>query len=344
MADYAIAAAQTAQTATPVATSTLAAPPTARVTSNAPGGAAQASFSISPSPAAPPTPSAAAGTPAAGTSTPVKGKGKGKAAGQKNKAADGPDGEPKPKKKKAAAKKPGEPGPGKSWRKGLKGNLAGVGLDAAIAAGLHGASTPGASTPGGAASPAPSRASAAGGTGAVGAPPKLGNQFLATQPLQIGTPRPRKWIKAKMEFKRFDGETILLPSWQGDSYSAFAIAVGIAEVDELASPPPAFSPLPPIPSTKPRATPSQVPRAASPAQPQLAAPEQDALRPPPMLFPPTLPALPPQPVRTQQAPTAGVKVEDAPAGQVQMVSAQQAGLGVNASAAPAFTPATSEGA
>lgn len=161
-----------------------------------------------------------------------------------------------------------------------------------------------------------------------------------------------------MEFKRYDGATILLPSWQGgasalsaqasrtsssllpstDSYSAFATAVGTAEIDELASPPPASSPLPPLPSSKPRAAPSPAPRASAPAQTHVP-PAQ-----PPMLFPPTLPALPPQPARPQQAPTpaptAGVKVEDAPTGQTQMVSAHQAGLGVDASAAPAFTPAT----
>ncbi|BGO90389.1 hypothetical protein NBRC10512_004830 [Rhodotorula toruloides] len=341
MADPAIAGAQMAQLATSSATPGAAAPPIPPVASDASGGAPLASSSssgISPSPAAPPTPSAVAGAPSAATPATAKGKGKAKAAGQKNKAAEGPDGEPKPKKKKTAAKKPGEPGPGKSWRKGLKGNLAGVGLDPAVAAGLHGAGTPGASSPGGAGSPAPSRASAAGGTGGVGAPPKLGNQFLATQPLQIGTPRPRKWIKGKMEFKRYDGATILLPSWQGDSYSAFATAVGTAEIDELASPPPASSPLPPLPSSKPRAAPSPAPRASAPAQTHVP-PAQ-----PPMLFPPTLPALPPQPARPQQAPTpaptAGVKVEDAPTGQTQMVSAHQAGLGVDASAAPAFTPAT----
>lgn len=212
-------------------------------------------------------------------------------------------------------------------------------------------------------SPAPSRASAAGGAGAVGAPPKLGNQFLATQPLQIGTPRPRKWIKAKVEFKRYDGATILLPSWQGgasglvrrecssnahspflsDSYSAFATAIGTAEIDELASPPPVSSPLPPLPSTKSRSTVAQPSRAPAPALASQAPPAQAAPRPQPILFPPTLPALPSQPARPQQASApaaaAGVKVEGAPAGQAQTVSAQQAGLGVEGGAAPAFTPA-----
>ncbi|KWU42141.1 hypothetical protein RHOSPDRAFT_36339 [Rhodotorula sp. JG-1b] len=191
------------------------------------------------------TPSPAPATPASSTSTTTAAtargaKGKGAAA---RKADDAPEGEPKPKKKRTATKKSSEPGPGKHWRKGLKGNLAGVGLDPAIAAtlqagGASGAGTPTSSAAQHASSPGPSRGSTVGVSSAIAPPPKLGNQFITVQSLQIGTPRPRKWIKSKMAFKKVGGGTIMLPSWQGDSYSAFATAVGTAEIDELASPPP----------------------------------------------------------------------------------------------------------
>ncbi|BGP38753.1 hypothetical protein JCM10450v2_002707 [Rhodotorula kratochvilovae] len=213
------------------------------------------SSAISPSPGAQPTPSGSA-TPLPQTdATPApaaKGKGKGKAvAAGKTKADEPPDGEPKPKKKRSA-KKPGEPGPGKSWRKGLKGNLAGVGLDPTIAASLH---TGGTASPAGS-SPAPARSAVVGSTSAVGAPPKLNNQFLAANPLHIGTPRPRRWIKTKIAFKRVDGMSIALPSWQGDSYSAYATAALAAQTDELASPPP-------LRYASPHAAPAPKPRAST---------------------------------------------------------------------------------
>ncbi|GAA5965179.1 hypothetical protein JCM8115_005381 [Rhodotorula mucilaginosa] len=187
-----------------------------------------------------PSPAPSSTSTTATTATARGAKGKGAAA---RKADDAPEGEPKPKKKRTAAKKSSEPGPGKHWRKGLKGNLAGVGLDPVIAATLQAGGTSGAGTPTSSAaqhasSPGPSRGSTVGVSSAIAPPPKLGNQFITVQSLQIGTPRPRKWIKSKMAFKKVGGGTIMLPSWQGDSYSAFATAVGTAEIDELASPPP----------------------------------------------------------------------------------------------------------
>lgn len=49
----------------------------------------------------------------------------------------------------------------------------------------------------------------------VGAPPKLATQFLPPQVLEPGAPRPRRWARAKMDFRNVTGGTISLTSWQG---------------------------------------------------------------------------------------------------------------------------------
>ncbi|GAA5931981.1 uncharacterized protein JCM15063_001091 [Sporobolomyces koalae] len=145
---------------------------------------------------------------------------------------------------------PGEPsaGPGKSWRKGLKGNLAGVGLEAALAAGtVREVSTP-VATPAVAAPPAPPPVPLPPlipfhppprvASNLVGVPPKLATQFLPVQKLELGTPRPRRWARAKMEFRNITGGTIVLSSWQGDTSSAYSEQLGRVSVDELGSPVP----------------------------------------------------------------------------------------------------------
>lgn len=92
----------------------------------------------------------------------------------------------------------------------------------------------------------------------VGAPPKLATQFLPPQTLELGTPRPRRWARAKMEFRNITGGTITLAAWQGgtltlsnsflvhdslltllvDSYSSYTEHLNRNSIDELASPPP----------------------------------------------------------------------------------------------------------
>ncbi|GAA5976002.1 hypothetical protein JCM10908_005352 [Rhodotorula pacifica] len=309
---------------------------------------------------------ATAATPASTTaSTTSKARSKGKGAGgAARKAEDAPDGEPKPKKKRtAAAKKVVDAGPGKHWRKGLKGNLAGVGLDPTGAATIQGGTTPGAGSPAPvgasssafalASSPGPSRGSTAGiVSSAIAPPPKLGNQFIAVQALHIGTPRPRKWIKNRMAFKKPDGRVIMLPSWQGDSYSAFATAVGTtaaaaaeAEVDELASPPPV------APSNLAAATAAfSHPSRPSLAESQASSSSNHTVVPKlePSLNVPVLPPLPPVaaaaagatsaagdgltasaskvPAPGQTNGTEGVRVEEAPAEQKMQVDASAAGL------------------
>ncbi|GAA5852655.1 hypothetical protein JCM8547_002579 [Rhodosporidiobolus lusitaniae] len=196
------------------------------------------------------------------------------AAPKKKPAEEGPEGEPKPKKKRTS-KKQGEVGPGKAWRKGVKGNLAGVGLNPDVGAAIHQAAAtgtpvslpPGTPVPGGSGTPVQTPGGGGGTprpatTAAIGAPPKLGNQFLQINPLHLGTPRPRKWTRGRVVIKSVSGRAIGLPSWQGDDNSLFAFAVGSsapasAQIDELASPPPGgYSPsLTPAPSSsKPRAS------------------------------------------------------------------------------------------
>ncbi|GAA5903137.1 hypothetical protein JCM5296_003351 [Sporobolomyces johnsonii] len=186
--------------------------------------------------AAPATPYIASSpAPSVASTSASNAKAKAKAPAKSKAVVAGADGAEKPKKKRAPKKAPGEVGPGKSWRKGLKGNLAGVGLDPATAASirenLSTNPTAGASSP---AAAAPSvRPSAA-----VGAPPKLATQFLPPQALEVNTPRPRRWIRSRMEFRSITGGTVRLPSWQGDSFSPYADHIASTQIDELASPPP----------------------------------------------------------------------------------------------------------
>ncbi|GAA6062376.1 hypothetical protein JCM10212_003185 [Sporobolomyces blumeae] len=189
-----------------------------------------------------------------------------------------PDEKPPPKKRRTK-KAAGEVGPGKSWRKGLKGNLAGVGLDAATAAAIRdgtakpasGANTHSGSSPvprgshagtpslasttaalgQGERSHATSSTTGGGGGGggrgerptasSVGAPPKLQAQFLPAQVLEVGTPRPRRWNRTRKEFKSVTGNVIALSSWQGDPFSPYSEHVTNTSLDELASPPPPSS-------------------------------------------------------------------------------------------------------
>ncbi|GAA6034363.1 hypothetical protein JCM8097_002689 [Rhodosporidiobolus ruineniae] len=282
-------------------------------------------------PAAAPPPTTAAPAP---SSTPAAAP-KPKQSKKKKPADDAPDGEPKPKKKKPSKPK-GEAGPGKAWRKGVKGNLAGVGLDPSIGAQIHaavgtgaslsltnpGSPAPGASTPGGAAS-----------TAAIGAPPKLGNQFLPSQSLQVGTPRPRKWRRGRVVIKSITGRALGLPSWQGDEFSAYAIATGTStgQVDELASPPlgyasPSLTPVPaavlkprasaavaagghlmsPLSSSQGQAQPPQTQYAAQPLAPPLFPPAAAASVPlaPPVFPPSSASASPSLPHPTSAASTA----------------------------------------
>ncbi|GAA5869735.1 hypothetical protein JCM16303_001779, partial [Sporobolomyces ruberrimus] len=167
---------------------------------------------------------------------------------------------------------PGEttPGPGKSWRRGLKGNLAGVGLEGAMAAAARETSTKpstpiATSTRPVATSPAPPpvplpplipfHPPPRTASHLVGAPPKLATQFLPPQVLEPGAPRPRRWARARMEFRNVMGGTISLTSWQGDTYSSYAEHLNRNQIDELASPPPPptststpSTRLPPVPS------------------------------------------------------------------------------------------------
>ncbi|BGP54539.1 hypothetical protein JCM8202_001619 [Rhodotorula sphaerocarpa] len=325
MADAASTAAASMATASPAAEEPTPLPATLPgLPPTAPGGA--------PPPAAAPTPADSPAGTAPPSVTGAKGKGKGK--GTARKAEETPEGEPKPKKKRTAAKKPAEGGPGKHWRKGLKGAF--PSQSAATAAKDESvAGTPGATTPSGmpshvlASSPAPSRASTAGVSSAIAPPPRMGNQFITVQSLHIGTPRPRKWIKSKMGFRRIDGRMMMLPSWQGDSYSAFATAVGTAEVDELASPPPA------APSNLAAATAAfahrDQPRPSSAeVTPPVTVPKVEQSLKAPIL--PPLPGAGSAPVEDGQAAQAsgaqGVSIQDAPAEQKMGVDAQAAGLEV----------------
>ncbi|GAA5950120.1 hypothetical protein JCM3765_004203 [Sporobolomyces pararoseus] len=196
---------------------------------------------------------------------------------------DTTDGPPKRKRvRKSAASAagggtPGEttPGPGKNWRKGLKGNLAGVGLEGAMAAAAREGSTkpatPSAAAKPAASSPAPPPVplpplvpfNPTGRTAShlVGAPPKLATQFLPPQILEPGAPRPRRWARAKMEFRNITGGTITLTAWQGDSYSSYTEHLNRNSIDELASPPPPNRfPLPGPASSGPKPSLSRTPQ------------------------------------------------------------------------------------
>ncbi|GAA5840725.1 hypothetical protein JCM5353_005746 [Sporobolomyces roseus] len=183
-------------------------------------------------------------------------------------AADSENGPPK---RKRVRRSEGQPGPGKSWRKGLKGSVTSVGVPTLVAgAGIESlTASPTSHTPA-TAVPKPSTPSAQPvvhyhhppvkafsplppfnptnrtASTLVGAPPKLATQFIAPQVLELGAPRPRRWGRGKMEFRSITGGTIVLTSWQGDTFSPYLDHVSTNSIDELASPPPqSHSYLPP---------------------------------------------------------------------------------------------------
>ncbi|GAA5919020.1 hypothetical protein JCM1841_002696 [Sporobolomyces salmonicolor] len=210
---------------------------------------------------APATPYVAS-SPAPSVASTSASKAKAKAPAKPKAAVSSADGAEKPKKKRAPKKAPGEVGPGKSWRKGLKGNLAGVGLDPATAASIRENLT---TNPPAAASSPSAAAPSARPSAAVGAPPKLATQFLPPQALEVNTPRPRRWIRSRMEFRSITGGTVRLPSWQGDSFSPYADHIASTQIDELASPPP-----PSLPS----ALASNAPNTSAPTSTPTARPPQ----------------------------------------------------------------------
>lgn len=117
----------------------------------------------------------------------------------------------KPKRKRAPKRPSGEIGPGKHWRKGMKGNLAGVGLQVPIPA------PPPIVYPYGAGPPPliPSRSHI------IGPAPKIATAFLPPLALETRTPKPRKWSKVVKELTSITGMPLHFRSWQGRSASAY---------------------------------------------------------------------------------------------------------------------------
>ncbi|GAA5914651.1 uncharacterized protein JCM6883_001030 [Sporobolomyces salmoneus] len=207
---------------------------------------------------------------------------------------DTADGPPKRKRvrKSAAASVtgiPGDttPGPGKNWRKGLKGNLAGVGLEGALAAAIvtkpttPTASVRAAPSPGPPPVPLPPlvpfHPPPRTASYLIGPPPKLATQFLPPQVLEPGAPRPRRWARAKMEFRNITGGTVSLLAWQGDSFSSYGEHLGRSSIDELASPPP--SSVPRYPHPAPPSSASSIVQTSSGPKPSLSRTPQPPLLP-----------------------------------------------------------------
>ncbi|SCV67771.1 BQ2448_5382 [Microbotryum intermedium] len=132
----------------------------------------------------------------------------------------------KKKQRKPTVKRaPGEAGPGKHWRKGLKGTIvAGQPLpprpsnpsdspasDSVTAPAPIEVSTPRASFP-----VAPSLPGAP-AIKASGAAP-----FLPALPLEPKTPAPRKWTRGVIAIKSLRGGWLKLPTWEGDPKSEYA--------------------------------------------------------------------------------------------------------------------------
>ncbi|ORY72383.1 hypothetical protein BCR35DRAFT_307649 [Leucosporidium creatinivorum] len=130
----------------------------------------------------------------------------------------------KPKRKRAPKRPPGEPGPGKAWRKGLKGTLA-AGTGAAAAGASPARTSPSVSRAGstaGGAGPSTPSGGGAGGLHAIGSVPKIATSFLPPLALDVRTPRPRRWSVGVKELKSVTGATLKFRSWRGASSSAYA--------------------------------------------------------------------------------------------------------------------------
>ncbi|SCZ93665.1 BZ3500_MvSof-1268-A1-R1_Chr6-3g08806 [Microbotryum saponariae] len=136
------------------------------------------------------------------------------------------DAPPKKKQRKPTVKRaPGEAGPGKHWRKGLKGTIvAGQPLpprpvNAADSPASDSASLPAPieiSTPRTSFPIAPSLPGAP-AVKASGAAP-----FLPALPLETRTPAPRRWNRAVIAIKSLRGGWLKLPTWEGHPKSDYA--------------------------------------------------------------------------------------------------------------------------
>ncbi|KAM0788586.1 hypothetical protein ACM66B_001708 [Microbotryomycetes sp. NB124-2] len=123
---------------------------------------------------------------------------------------------PKPKRKRAPKRPAGEPGPGKAWRKGLKGTIVAGQLDAS--------QLPSAASASGVASASMSRT---GSNATAIAGPSATMQGVTTSSSRVSTgwssstiqdyrtPRPRKWQRHQQEITTVTGKTIKIKSWVG---------------------------------------------------------------------------------------------------------------------------------
>ncbi|KAK4053529.1 hypothetical protein OIV83_001697 [Microbotryomycetes sp. JL201] len=129
----------------------------------------------------------------------------------------------KPKRKRAPRRAAGEPGPGKAWRKGLKGTIVAGQVDTTQLPTLQPAS--------GVGSPSMSRT----GSNTVAAGPSSTLQAQST--VNAGrvstgwpssmipdyrTPKPRKWHQGQQDITTVSGNTIKLRSWIGAPVSLYA--------------------------------------------------------------------------------------------------------------------------